>query len=166
MLEFPGFFSVKLHITFLFLNKGSSKNPSWMIQFSSVTQSCPTLCDPMNRSTPGLPVHHQLPEFTQIHVHRVSDAFLGHVQKRRPTVGYWRWFGDCHLGARQQQQGRHGFQNVLTFLGLSLHSGSFPGRSRACRLSQGEERGGLEKNRKIIKKTWWPKGNRAKEASY
>ena len=39
------------------------------VQFSSVTQSCPTLCDPMNRSTPGLPVHHQLPEFTQIHVH-------------------------------------------------------------------------------------------------
>ena len=43
-------------------------------QFSSVTQSCPTLCDPMNRSTPGLPVHHQLPKFTQTHVHRVSDA--------------------------------------------------------------------------------------------
>ena len=36
------------------------------VQFSSITQSCPTLCDPMNRSTPGLPVHHQLPEFTQI----------------------------------------------------------------------------------------------------
>ena len=44
------------------------------IQFSSVTQSCPTLCDPMNCSTPGLSVHHQLPEFTQTHVHRVSDA--------------------------------------------------------------------------------------------
>ena len=43
-------------------------------QFSSVAQSCPTLCDPMNRSTPGLPVHHQLPEFTQTQVHRVSDA--------------------------------------------------------------------------------------------
>ena len=41
---------------------------------SSVAQSCPTLCDPMNRSTPGLPVHHQLPEFTQTHVHQVSDA--------------------------------------------------------------------------------------------
>ena len=39
------------------------------IEFSSVTQSCRTLCDPMNRSTPGLPVHHQLPEFTQTHVH-------------------------------------------------------------------------------------------------
>ena len=44
------------------------------VQFSSVAQSCPTLCDPMNRSMPGLPVHHQLPEFTQTHIHRVSDA--------------------------------------------------------------------------------------------
>ena len=43
-------------------------------QFSSVAQSCPTLCNPMNRSTPGLPVHHQLPEFTQTHVHRVDDV--------------------------------------------------------------------------------------------
>ena len=43
-------------------------------QFSSVTQSCPTLWDPMNHSMQGLPVHHQLPEFIQIHVHRVSDA--------------------------------------------------------------------------------------------
>ena len=45
-----------------------------VLQFSSAAQLCPTLCDPMNRSTPGLPVHHQLPEFTQVHVHRVSDA--------------------------------------------------------------------------------------------
>ena len=44
------------------------------VQFSSVVQSCPTLCDPMNHNTPGLPVHHQLPEFTQTHVLRVSDA--------------------------------------------------------------------------------------------
>ena len=44
------------------------------VQFSSVPQSCLTLCNPMNPSTPGLPVHHQLPEFTQTHVHRVSDA--------------------------------------------------------------------------------------------
>ena len=43
-------------------------------QIRSVAQSCPTLCNPMNRSTPGLPVHHQLPEFTQTHVHPVSDA--------------------------------------------------------------------------------------------
>ena len=44
------------------------------VQFSSVAQLCPTLCDPMNCRTPGLPVHHQLPEFTQTHVHRVGDA--------------------------------------------------------------------------------------------
>ena len=51
---------------------------SWTItkavQFSSVPQLCPTLCDPMNHSTPGLPFHHQLPESTQTHVHRVGDA--------------------------------------------------------------------------------------------
>ena len=45
-------------------------------QIRSVAQSCPTLCDPMNHSTQGLPVHHQLPEFTQTHVHWVSDAIL------------------------------------------------------------------------------------------
>ena len=44
------------------------------VQFSSVAQSCPTLCESMNRSTPGLPVHHQLLEFTQTHVHCVGDA--------------------------------------------------------------------------------------------
>ena len=52
------------------------------VQYSSVTQSCPTLCDPMNRSTPGLPVHHQLPELTQTHVHRVSDA----IQPSHPLL--------------------------------------------------------------------------------
>ena len=45
-----------------------------LVQFSSVAQLCPTLCDPMNHSMPGLPVHHQLPEFTQTHVHWVGDA--------------------------------------------------------------------------------------------
>ena len=46
------------------------------VQFISVTHSCPTLCDPMDCSTPGLPVHHQPPEFTQTHVHWVGDATL------------------------------------------------------------------------------------------
>ena len=50
------------------------KIKSVIFKISSVAQLCPTLCDPMNRSTPGLPVHHQLPEFTQTHVHRVGDA--------------------------------------------------------------------------------------------
>ena len=48
--------------------------PPRPVQFSSVAQSCPTLCDPMACSTPGLPVHHQLLEFTQTHIHRVTDA--------------------------------------------------------------------------------------------
>ena len=47
---------------------------SLSVQLSWVAQSCPTLCDPINLSTPGLPVHHQLPEFTQTHVHRVGDG--------------------------------------------------------------------------------------------
>ena len=49
-------------------------SPFSSVQVSSVAQSCPTLCDPMNRSTPGLPVHHQLSEFIQTHVHQVGDA--------------------------------------------------------------------------------------------
>ena len=55
------------------------------VQFSSVTQSCLTLCDPMNRSTPGLPVHHQLPEFTQTRIHRVSDAIQPSHPRSSPS---------------------------------------------------------------------------------
>ena len=61
------------------------------VQFSSVAQSCPTLCDPMNRSTPGLPVHHQLLEFTQTHVHRAGDG-----PTHPPSMGFSRqeyWSG-------------------------------------------------------------------------
>ena len=53
-----------------------------LVQFSSLAQSCPTLCDPMKCSTPGLPVHHQHPVFTQTHVHRVSDA----IQRSHPLL--------------------------------------------------------------------------------
>ena len=60
------FSSISLHC--------SLKKAYFYIHFSSVAQSCLTLCDPMNHSTPGLPVHHQLPEFTQTHVHQVGDA--------------------------------------------------------------------------------------------
>ena len=55
------------------------------VQFSSVTQSCLTLCDPMNHSMPGLPVHHQLLEFTQTHVHRVSDAIQPSHPRSSPS---------------------------------------------------------------------------------
>ena len=54
----------------------------WFSQFSSASQSCLTLCDPMNCSTPGLPVHHQLPEFTQTLVHQVGDA----IQPSHPLL--------------------------------------------------------------------------------
>ena len=65
-----------------------AKSRTWLsnftilLHFSSVAQLCPTLCDPMNLSTPGLPVHHQLPEFTQTCVHRVSDA----IQPSHPLL--------------------------------------------------------------------------------
>ena len=55
------------------------------VQFNSVAQSCPALCDPMNHSTPGLPVHHQLPEFTQTHVHRVRDAIQPSHPRSSPS---------------------------------------------------------------------------------
>ena len=65
---------------------GVSSCVTCLVQFSSVVQSCPTLCDPMNRRmnwrTPGLPVHHKLPEFTQTHVHRVGDA----IQPSHPPL--------------------------------------------------------------------------------
>ena len=61
-----------------------SCNMSLSLQFSSVAQSCPTLCNPMNRSTPGLPVHHHLPEFTQTHV-RVGDP-SSHLILGRPLL--------------------------------------------------------------------------------
>ena len=59
-----------------------ASSPISSVQFSSVAQSCPTLCDPINCSTPGLPVHHQLLEFTQIHVHQVGDA----IQPSHPLL--------------------------------------------------------------------------------
>ena len=63
-------------------NTSETSMCNWMIQFSSVAQSCLTLHYPMNCSTPGLPVHHQLPEFTQTQVHRVSDA----IQPSHPLL--------------------------------------------------------------------------------
>ena len=75
-LSDPGIKPESLALAGGFFTTEPQGNPIHMhsVQFSSVAQSCSTLCDPMNRSTPGLPVHHQLPEFTQTHIHRVSDA--------------------------------------------------------------------------------------------
>ena len=79
------------------------------VQFRSVAQSCPTLRDPMNCSTPGLPVHHQLPEFTQTHVHRVSDAIQPSHPLSSPSPlapnpsqhqGLFQWVNSSHEVAK------------------------------------------------------------------
>ena len=79
------------------------------VQFSSVAHSCLTPCHPMNRSTPGLPVHHQLPEFTQIHVHRVSDAIQPSHLLSSPSPpapnpsqpqGLFQWINSSHEVAK------------------------------------------------------------------
>ena len=69
-------FSAPVILSLLFesMNCGKLACKHSSVQFSSVAQSCPTLCDPMNCSMPDLPVHHQLPEFTQTYVHQVGDA--------------------------------------------------------------------------------------------
>ena len=78
-------------------------------QIRSVAQSCPTLCDPMNRSTPGLPVHHQLPEFTQAHVHWVGDAIQPSHPLSSPSPpafsssqhqGLFQWVSSLHQVAK------------------------------------------------------------------
>ena len=82
---------------------------SFYIQFSSVTQSCPTLCNTMNCSTPDLPVHHQLPEFTQTHVHQVSDAIQPSYPLSSPSPpapnpsqhqGLFQWVNSSHEVAK------------------------------------------------------------------
>ena len=66
------------------------------VQFSSVAQSCPTLCNPMGCSIPGLPVHHQLPEFTQTHTHWVGDAVFNLSQHH----GLFKWVSSSHQVAK------------------------------------------------------------------
>ena len=79
------------------------------VQFSSVTQSCPTFCNPMNRSTPGLFAHHQLPEFTQTHAHWVGNAIQPYhplLSPSPPTFnlsqhqGLFKWVSSSHQVAR------------------------------------------------------------------
>ena len=81
----------------------------WNIQFNSVAQSCPTVCDPMNCSTPGLPVHHQLPESTQTHAHRVGDAIQPSHPLSSPSIpapnpsqhqGLFQWVNSSHEVAK------------------------------------------------------------------
>ena len=78
------------------------------VHFSSVAQSCPTLCNPMNCSTSGLPVYHQLPEFTQTHVHRVGDAIQPSHPLSSPSPafslshhqGLFQWVSSSHQAAK------------------------------------------------------------------
>ena len=81
----------------------------YTFQFSSVSQSCPTLCDPMDCSTPGLPVHHQLPELAQTHVHQIGDAIQPFHPLSSPSPppfnlsqhqGLFKWVSSSHQVAK------------------------------------------------------------------
>ena len=87
---------------------------NYTVQLSSVTQSCLTLCDPMNLSTPGLPVHHQLPEFTQTHVHRVGDAIQPSHPLLSPSPPALKL--SQHQGLFQWVNSSHEVANILEFL--------------------------------------------------
>ena len=122
----------------LFPSKNYFLNGGWVahsVQFSSVTQSCPTFCDPMNRSMPGLPVHHQLPEFTQTHVHWVGDAIRpSHPLSPPPPPapnpsqhqGLFQWVNSSHEVAKvlefqpQQVKGKFNVMGWIAFLHISL----------------------------------------------
>ena len=92
-----------------------SKEPACnaRVQFSPVAQSRPTLCDPMDCSTPGLPVHHQLPEFTQTHVHRVGDAIQPSQPLSSPSPPAFNL--SQHQGLFQGVSSSHQVSKVLEF---------------------------------------------------
>ena len=102
------------------------------VQFSSVAQSCLTLCDPMNCSMPGLPVHHQLPEFTQTHVHQVSDA----IQPSHPLSSP---FPPAPNSSQHQSlfQWVNSSQEVAKVLEFQLQHHSFQRNPRADLLQNG-----------------------------
>ena len=96
---------------------------SWQ-HFSSVAQSCPTLCDPMDCSTPGFPVHHQLPELTQTHVHRVSDATQPSHPLSSPSPptfnlsqhqGLFQWVSSLHQMASFSISPSNEYSGVISF---------------------------------------------------
>ena len=115
------------------MNKFTDTEDSFgSVQFSSVAQSCPTICNPVSRSTPGLPVHHQLLEFTQTHAHRVSDG----IQPSHPLSS------PCppapspsqHQGLFQRVNSSHEVAKVLEF---QLQHQSFQWTSRTDLLQDG-----------------------------
>ena len=96
-----------------------------LVQFSSVAQSCPTLCNSMDCSTPGFPVHHQLPELTQTHVHWVGDAIQPSHSLSSPSLstfnlsqhqGLFKWVSSSH--------------QVAEVLGVSASASIFPKNSQ------------------------------------
>src|SRR5574341_218277 len=102
------------------------------VQFSSIAQSCLTLCDPMNRSTPGLPDHHQLPEFTQTHVHQVSDAIQASHPLSSPSPPATN--ASQHQSLFQRVNSLHEVAKVLEF---QLQHHSFQRTPRADLLQNG-----------------------------
>ena len=98
-------------------------------QFSSVAQSCPTLCDPLDCSTPGLPVYHQLPKFTQTHVHRIGDAIQPSHPLSSPSPpafnlsqhhGLFQWVGSLHqvaevLAFQLQRRPSNEYSGLISF---------------------------------------------------
>ena len=104
------------HLGLLYnFNWGASRQNE-SVQSSSVAQSCPTLCNPMDCSTPGLPVHHQLPEFTQTHVHQVGDAIQPSHPLSSPSPpafnlsqhqGLFQWVSSSHQAKVLELQLQH-----------------------------------------------------------
>ena len=105
------------------------KNLLHSVQFSSVTQLCPILCDPMNRSTPGFPVHHQLPESTETHVRWVGHAIQPSCPLSSPPPpalnpsqqhGLFRWVSSLHQVAKVlefqlQHQSSNEYSGLISF---------------------------------------------------
>ena len=98
-----------LHCRWILYRWATRKSPKFAIQLSSVAQLCPTLCDPMDCSTPGFPVHHQLPEYTQTHVHWVGDAIQPSHPLSSPSPlafnlsqhqGLFQWVSSSHQVAK------------------------------------------------------------------
>ena len=110
------------HVVTQIISRGMHQGCTYKhVQFSSVTQSCPTLCDPMNRSTPGLPVHHQLLESTQTHVHGVSDAIQPSYPLLSPSPPALNL--SQHQGLFRSVSSSHQAAKVLAF---QLQHQSFP----------------------------------------
>ena len=125
MLFSVEFYCVKKRLRWV---RGRPQYTLLLVQFSSVTQSCPTLCDPMNHSTPGLPVHHQPPESTKTHVHQVSDAIQPSHPLSSPSPptfslsqhqGLFKWVSSSHQVAKglEFQLQHQSFQWIFRTLG-------------------------------------------------